>query len=234
MLRLLIALAAAPSFFGDMPTLTNGGLAKIASAPYDKGEKSGKHEILGSLHKVRVVADYPCGDICPMYTTRIIHYDLEPGHRCEAVGGVAELRGFHFGIGMGSRLYCIPAVLRSKRPRPAQICGISGVSRTAGGVSIAFNRGRWFTINHLGKSQGYLVGPLKPGDPFANDTHIRLNAYVGDTGWTSHEETCQIEVVQSGDDLGVKLRSIYDPTGSIMKPLETDEFLPAEQGSASE
>ena len=236
MFALFLALATTPSRSGGVPELTSGRLAILASAPYDKGEKSGKHEILGTLHGVQVVADYPCGDICPTYTTRIIHYNLEVGPLCEAKNGIAEFRSFNSGIAPVSRLYCIPAVLKSERPSPSQVCGISGVSRTAAGVSITFDDERWFNIKHLGKSQGYLVGPMKPTDPFATGARSRLNANVGDTGWTTYVagDECRIEVVQNGGNSGVYLRYIYDPPGSNMKPLETEEFLPAEQSSASE
>ena len=48
----------------------------------------GKRITLGRHHGVPVVVEFPCSDICPQYTTQIIHYDIAPGAACEAAGGV--------------------------------------------------------------------------------------------------------------------------------------------------
>ena len=43
-----------------------------------------KRITLGLHHGVPVVVEFPCSDICPQYTTRIVHYDLAPGAACAA------------------------------------------------------------------------------------------------------------------------------------------------------
>jgi hypothetical protein len=57
------------------------------------------------------VADFPCSDLCPAYTTRIIHYDVAPGPPCDAAGGVTQLRLVPFSIGTREEAFCIPKPL---------------------------------------------------------------------------------------------------------------------------
>lgn len=227
---LALALASEAPSAARQRVLTDGDITRIASAPYDKTLKSGKSEVLGLLHGGILVADYPCGDICPTYTTRIIHYTIEPGPKCEAFGGVVETRGYIFGIGPANGLYCIPKVLSLKRPPPAEVCGISRVLQTYGGVSIAFSTGRWFNVDHLGMTKGYLVGPKKIGDPFAKDAHPELKAYVGDTGWTRQtlNDVCHIQVVGNERGLGLKIVSQHDFFDSRVPAIETQQLMRAE------
>jgi hypothetical protein len=65
-----------------------------------------------------VVADYPCSDLCPAATVRIIHYAV-PADQCDRVGGALD--NVHVPRGAGVRLtaFCRPPVLvTGARPAP--------------------------------------------------------------------------------------------------------------------
>ena len=92
-------------------TLTDAQIKAYASAPFDQAKWMGKSVVLGVHHGARVVADFPCSDLCPDYTIRVIHYDVEPGQACDAIGGVKVARLIPMGIGAAERAYCVPKVL---------------------------------------------------------------------------------------------------------------------------
>jgi hypothetical protein len=104
------ALAATP-----VRQLTDADLTAYAAKPFDKGAMMFKHVALGLHHGALVVADFPCGDICPNYTVRIIHYDMAPGPACARLGGVTETRSVPVSIAVTSQSFCVPAVLGGKR-----------------------------------------------------------------------------------------------------------------------
>jgi hypothetical protein len=66
---------------------------------------------------VKVVVDYPCSDLCPQYTKRIVRYDVPPGPECARIGGVDQDRVVPRGIGVATVTYCVPAVLAGKTDR---------------------------------------------------------------------------------------------------------------------
>jgi hypothetical protein len=76
------------------------------------------HLVLGVRQGVRVVADFPCGDICPDYTTRIIHYEVEPGPGCDAAGGVVVSYPVPRSIAVIRQPFCIPKVLADPAAAP--------------------------------------------------------------------------------------------------------------------
>jgi hypothetical protein len=63
-----------------------------------------------------VVVDYPCADVCPDYTVRIIHYDVAPGHDCDQIGGKTVVRAVPFAIAARVEPFCVPAVLAGGTP----------------------------------------------------------------------------------------------------------------------
>jgi hypothetical protein len=83
-------------------------LTAIARMPYVPAKSIPPSRILGINHGETVVADYRCSDICPAYTVRIIHYAIEPGPRCTAIGGVVAHRTVPTGIAATTRAFCIP------------------------------------------------------------------------------------------------------------------------------
>jgi hypothetical protein len=91
--------------------LTDADLVAYAAAPYDHRAMMGKHIKLGLHRGVAVVVDFPCSDVCPDYTTQIIHYDVAAGVACAAAGGVTQSRMVPFSISVMKRDFCIPKPL---------------------------------------------------------------------------------------------------------------------------
>jgi hypothetical protein len=91
--------------------LTDADLTAYAAKPWDKAAMMFKHVVLGVHHGLEVVADFPCGDVCPNYTTRIIHYAADPGPACQTAGGVVITRGVPVSIAEMQKQFCVPKVL---------------------------------------------------------------------------------------------------------------------------
>jgi hypothetical protein len=94
-------------------TLSDDALKQYAASRYDKAKMMGKREVIGTHRGGAVIADFPCADLCPDSTRRIIHYDLGPGDACKAIGGVEELRTLP-GVATSTKLFCVPAALADK------------------------------------------------------------------------------------------------------------------------
>jgi hypothetical protein len=54
-------------------------LLAYSERPFDKAEMMLKTVVLGSHHGNKLVAECPCSDVCPAYTTRVIRYELKAG-----------------------------------------------------------------------------------------------------------------------------------------------------------
>lgn len=104
--------AAAPR---HLRRLSDKELVAIAASKFDKGEKMFKREVLGRHRGSIVIAEYPCGDICPQYTRRIIHYDV-PVEACARVGGIVVEELVPVSIAVGRRKFCEPAAV-ARAPR---------------------------------------------------------------------------------------------------------------------
>lgn len=91
--------------------LTDAQLVARATAPFEKGPMQGRHEVLGRWRGQDVVADYPCSDLCPAYTVRLVHLALLPDTACTAAGGVALSEAVPMGIATGHQRFCVPAPL---------------------------------------------------------------------------------------------------------------------------
>lgn len=90
----------------------DAALVALAKTPFDPKSDRRKWVLAVGLHRgVQVVASYVCSDVCPDYTKRIIRYNLRAGPDCEAAGGVSKALAVPMGIGVGQRLYCLPAVI---------------------------------------------------------------------------------------------------------------------------
>ena len=82
-----------------------------ASRSYDKREMMNTKVLLGVHNGAPVIAEFPCSDICPDYTVRIIHYALAEGQPCSQVAGVEKSILVPAGVGRTERSYCFPAIL---------------------------------------------------------------------------------------------------------------------------
>jgi hypothetical protein len=91
--------------------LTDKTLLQYASKSYDKEAHNGLREVLGTLNNAEVVADFICSDLCPNYTVRIIHFNVEPGVKCSAVGGVEKSVMIPVSIAATLKAFCFPRVL---------------------------------------------------------------------------------------------------------------------------
>jgi hypothetical protein len=95
-------------------TATDESLITYAQNDFDRGEMMYKHVELGVHHGAPVVADFPCADVCPDKTTRIIHYKLDDGQSCSSVKGVERTISVPTGLGKSEEKFCVPKVLASR------------------------------------------------------------------------------------------------------------------------
>ncbi len=96
---------------GGTRELSDAELLEYASAPYDKAEMMNKRAILGTHHGAKVLAEFPCSDICPTYTVRVIHYDISSRETCAKAGGVMRPMRVPRGIASHDEGFCFPKVL---------------------------------------------------------------------------------------------------------------------------
>ncbi|TAL75293.1 MAG: hypothetical protein EPN56_05555 [Rhodanobacter sp.] len=111
---LLVLLAAAVANSACAQTrvpLTDAALRAYAASPVDKAATMGQTVSLGTHAGTPVVVEFPCADVCPQYTVRIIHYQLAPGTDCAAVGGVEKKVLVPVAITVLPRTFCVPKVL---------------------------------------------------------------------------------------------------------------------------
>ncbi|AND69837.1 hypothetical protein ATSB10_23830 [Dyella thiooxydans] len=92
-------------------TLDDAALLAYAKQPWDKATLMHTTVPLGRYHGVPVVAEFPCGDVCPQYTQRIIHFDLPEGADCASIGGVEREVLVPMAITMRTKRFCFPKVL---------------------------------------------------------------------------------------------------------------------------
>ena len=115
---LSIAAATAASACGERPApslkLTDADLLAYASAEFDKRAMMFKRVPLGRHRGLAVVAIHPCGDVCPVYTRRIVHYDV-PLADCERRGGIVREQLVPRGPAVARQPFCLPAVLAAPK-----------------------------------------------------------------------------------------------------------------------
>jgi hypothetical protein len=107
--------ASQPVAAAEPRELTDVELIAYDARPFDHAAMMGKRVTIGLYDGARVVADFPCSDVCPNYTTRIVHLDVAPGAACAAAGGVTEARRVPFSIAMVERDFCVPRPLAGAR-----------------------------------------------------------------------------------------------------------------------
>ena len=118
---LITALACAATTQAAAPPklrrVSDAELLRYAASGFDKRKMMFRRETLGLHRGVSVVADFPCSDVCPVYTRRIVHYDVGPGD-CARVGGTVVAETYPLGIAVTKRDFCEPTILVVKRPAP--------------------------------------------------------------------------------------------------------------------
>jgi hypothetical protein len=115
------AATAAPAWGGPpapMRRLSDADLVDYAAARFDKRAMMFKRVPLGRHRGLPVVAIHPCGDVCPVYTRRIVHYDV-PLADCARLGGVVREQLMPRGPAVARQPFCLPAVLAGPNtPQP--------------------------------------------------------------------------------------------------------------------
>ncbi|PWK83508.1 hypothetical protein [Fulvimonas soli] len=107
----LVLAAGCATRAADAGALDDAALRAYAARPWDKAKLMNTTVRLGTHHGVPVVAEFPCSDVCPQYTVRIIHYELPAGADCRSAGGVEQAVGVPVAIAMMTRTFCFPKVL---------------------------------------------------------------------------------------------------------------------------
>src|SRR4051812_12781409 len=119
-----IALAAAGSPLARPPRLRDADLVRFARSRFDPFARTDRVRMLGVHRGTLVVVDYPCGDVCPAYTKRIVHYDVPP-EACARVGGTIVDELVPRGPAGVAQTFCEPtAIVGVKaKTRPPRRCG---------------------------------------------------------------------------------------------------------------
>lgn len=90
--------------------LTDQDLLNYVKSEFDKEQMMFKAIIIGYHNGIGVKASFPCSDVCPTYTSRIISYDLSL-EDCEAKGGKINEVMVPMGIGVGKEKFCQPPII---------------------------------------------------------------------------------------------------------------------------
>jgi hypothetical protein len=95
--------------------LTAQEVADYDAAPIDRSRMFGQHLVLGTLDGVPVKIDTFCSDVCPDYTTRVVHLEPPPGKTCAEAGGVETGVSIPYSIGRQTRTFCLPKAIVDAR-----------------------------------------------------------------------------------------------------------------------
>jgi len=107
---LILASSGCATRASEPGLLDDAALQAYAAGSFDKA-MMGQTVELGRHHGVPVVAEFRCGDVCPQYTVRIIHYRLPERADCAAVGGVEKSVAVPVAIAVMEETFCVPKVL---------------------------------------------------------------------------------------------------------------------------
>ena len=113
MIHIIPALALLVAVEASADTLSDDALVAYASQSFDKATAKGG--VLGVHHGARIIVEFRCSDLCPDYTTRIIHYDVAPGPDCAKIGGVTRAQLVPVSIAAMRQDFCVPKVLADKK-----------------------------------------------------------------------------------------------------------------------
>jgi hypothetical protein len=90
--------------------LTDAEVLAAFKSRWDPAAMMFKRVPIGTHNGLRLVADFPCSDVCPQNTRRIIHYDVA-ADKCDEVGGRLNNEWLPIGVATVRRAFCEPAVL---------------------------------------------------------------------------------------------------------------------------
>jgi hypothetical protein len=107
---ILVACISVAASASVVKELADKEILALAMSPYDKSEKMLTEEKLGFHKGNELIVIYPCGDICPHYTKRVIHYKVKIEKCAESGGIVKEIRVVR-GRGSNEEPFCFPKVI---------------------------------------------------------------------------------------------------------------------------
>ncbi|HUO97756.1 MAG TPA: hypothetical protein VMU01_03770 [Rhizomicrobium sp.] len=111
---LVSAVALAANAAASTDTLSDAELVARVNAVFSVKETTADR-ILGVHRGLPVIVDVRCGDVCPNYTVRIIHYGLDAGAVCTRMGGDNASIAVPAGIAVTMQPFCIPHVLFQRK-----------------------------------------------------------------------------------------------------------------------
>ena len=89
--------------------LSDYNLLQIQSERFDAGQFMGQTLTLGRHNGLTVIAEHPCGDLCPRNTVRIVRYQVQ-NDSCESSGGKLAMRVVPSFVPR-PKMFCVPSVL---------------------------------------------------------------------------------------------------------------------------
>ena len=98
--------------------IDDAALRAYAASDFDKAARMHTTVELGLHHGQRVVAEFPCSDVCPQYTVRIIHYRLADGVSCASIGGVETEILVPVAITVRKKTFCVPKAIAGEMTPP--------------------------------------------------------------------------------------------------------------------
>lgn len=90
--------------------LSDEELLDYANSPFEPTEVMNTEIILGSHNGTPIKVSFPCSDLCPQNTVRIISYEVDLAE-CEAVGGEIRSILVPIAITVMPQDFCVPAIL---------------------------------------------------------------------------------------------------------------------------
>lgn len=97
--------------------LTDEELLEYAQSSFDKKEMMFKDMIIGTHNGTSVRVTFPCADLCPDYTTRVMRYDVDVS-QCASVGGAVKALYVPIAAGLANQTFCFPKILTENNVYP--------------------------------------------------------------------------------------------------------------------
>jgi hypothetical protein len=106
------------ALMSSMPdSFTDNTLATYATHYFQSAREQAPmgETVIGMMNETKIVADVRCGDVCPAYTVRILHYAVDPGPACKRAGGEVATLAVPISIAVMKKDFCVPGVLYRER-----------------------------------------------------------------------------------------------------------------------
>lgn len=107
----VMAVMVAAAWASAPAALDAATLQAYAGKPWNKAAMMHTTVELGRFRDTPVVAEFPCADVCPQHTIRIIHYRLPAAANCADIGGVEKEVLVPVAITVIPTTFCIPEPL---------------------------------------------------------------------------------------------------------------------------